>query len=271
MTKSLTGKVAIITGSSQGIGKAIAVALLNAGCKVMLNGRNQERLETAFKDLSSTGEHISYFQCDVTDADKCKKMVEYTVQQFGKVDIVINNAGVSMRGHLADLDPDVIKRVFRVNVFGSINMSIAAIPELRKTEGSLVFISSLAGIRGFPDLSAYSASKMALRAIAESIRIEERKHNIHVGLVLVGYTEIEHNKETIGADGNMITLKDRKGGMTQSVKSVAKSVLKNIKHRKYISTLTFLGKLNALLQARFPLLVEKIILKNIDKFDEGNK
>jgi short-subunit dehydrogenase len=134
-----------------------------------------------------------------------------------------------------------------------------------------VFISSLAGIRGLPLLSAYGASKMALRGIAESIRIEEAKHGIHVGLIYVAMTEIAHNKEAIGADGAMVVLETRKNRKVQSTEFVARAVAKNIRQRKFITTLSGLGKLNSFLQSRFPSLVERIILMNMKKFEEGSK
>ena len=135
----------------------------------------------------------------------------------------------------------------------------------------MVFISSLAGIRGLPSLSAYCSSKMALRAIAESIRIEEAQHKLHVGLIYVGITDIEHNKETIAADGSKMILASRKNKKVQSTESVAKAVIKNIKSRKFITVLTSIGRLNSLLQPVFPMLVEKIILKNLKKFEERSK
>ena len=112
---------------------------------------------------------------------------------------------------------------------------------------------------------------MALRAIAESIRIEERQNNIHVGLILVGITQIEHNKETISSDGSKIILKNRDSSKVDSTKTVAEKVIKNIQKRKFITTLTPIGKLNKFLQARFPMLVEKIILSNLDKFKDKSE
>ena len=176
-----------------------------------------------------------------------------------------------MRGNVADLNPQVFQDVFSSNVYGTVNPTIPALKELRKTQGSVVFISSLAGIRGLPALSAYCSSKMALRAVAESIRIEEHANNVHVGLILVGVTEIEHNKETIAADGSMKVLRSRKDRNVQTMDQVAASVLKNIRRRKFITTLTGIGLVNKFMQARFPMLVEKIILKNLHKFEEANK
>jgi short-subunit dehydrogenase len=268
---SLDGKVAIVTGSSRGIGKAIAIELAKKGVSIVLNGRNSSRLEQATKELKKIHNNVISVCCDVSIADQSKDMVSQALKMFGKLDILINNVGVSMRGNVADLNPEVYKTVFESNVLGAINPTIQALKELRKTKGSLVFISSLAGIRGLPYLSAYSSSKMALRAIAESIRIEEKQNNIHVGLILVGITQIEHNKETISSDGTKIVLKNRDSSKVDSTQRVAEKVINNIQKRKFITTLTPIGKLNRFLQARFPMLVEKIILSNLDKFKDKSE
>lgn len=271
MANRFNGKVAVITGSSRGIGKAIAIALAKQGAMIVLNGRNQERLDSAQKEIEAITPNVVSICCDVSQTSEGERLIREAIDRFGKIDILVNNVGVSMRGNFADLKPEVFDAVFSSNVYGTVNPTIPAIPELRKTQGSIIFISSLAGIRGLPSLSAYCSSKMALRAIAESIRIEEHKNKIHVGLIYVGITEIEHNKETIAQDGSMMILKDRKGGKVQSVSHVADAVLKNIKKRKFITTLTSIGKLNKILQPLAPWLVEKIILKSMHKFEEKSK
>ncbi len=267
----LDGKVAVITGSSRGIGKAIALDLARQGVSIVLNGRDAGRLAETESEINEIHDKVVSVCCDVSDAAASKDLIETAVKRFGKLDILVNNVGVSMRGNVADLNPEVYQTVFESNVFGAIYPTIPAIPELRKTKGSVVFISSLAGIRGLPFLSAYSSSKMALRAITESIRIEEKQYDIHAGLVFAGITQIEHNKETISADGSRITLQDRTGKNVQSTEYVAAMVRKNIEKRKYITTLTGIGKLNKFMQARFPLLVERLILMNLHKFQEKSK
>lgn len=263
--KIFQDKVAIITGSSTGIGKATAIELVKNGASVVLNGRNQERLTKAENEIKALGGKVLAVCCDVSDPKQAKELVDKTIETFGKLDILINNAGVSMRGDFADLDPDVYKTVFDINVLGSVNPTIPAMPHIKKSKGSIVFVSSLAGIRGLPGNSAYCSSKMALRAIAESIRIEEAESKIHVGLILVGITEIEKGKTTIGADGSLITLKDRSNLNVQSTTQVANAILRNIRKRKFRTTLTGIGKLNALMQSILPDLVEKVLILSIDR------
>jgi len=269
--KKFQDKVAIITGSSKGIGKATAIELVKNGASVVLNGRNQERLTQAENEIKALGGKVLTVCCDVSIPNQAKNLVNKTIETFGKLDILINNAGVSMRGDFSDLNPEVFKTVFETNVFGVVNPTIPALPHIKKSHGSIVFVSSLAGIRGLPRLSAYCSSKMTLRAIAESIRIEEINSKIHVGLIFVGITEIEHEKKTIAADGSLITIKDRSNFKVQTSSSVAKAILKNIRKRKFRTTLTGIGKLNAVMQPIMPGLVEKIIIHSINKIKTINK
>ena len=264
-TKLFKDKVAIITGSNRGIGKATAINMSKQGASIMLNGRNMEKLNQVENQIKDLGGKVASYCCDISIPEEAKKLLDYTIETFGKLDILINNAGVSMRGNFSELNPKVFKTVFDINVLGTVNTSINAIPYIKKSHGSIVFISSIAGIRGLPSNSAYSSSKMALRAIAESIRIEESNSNIHVGLVFVGITEIEKDKKTIAADGSLITLQDRSKFNVQSFRQVANSIINNIRKRKFRTILTGMGRINAFLQPIAPDLVERILISSSNK------
>lgn len=265
------GKVVVITGSGRGIGKRLALEFARLGACIVLNGRNEERLTIAESEIRKVHPQVMSVCCDVSTGEGGKMLIENTIAAFGKIDILINNAGISMRGNFADLDPIVVRKVFETNVLGAVNPSIYAIRHLRKTRGSIVFISSLAGIRGLPGISAYGSSKMALRALAESIRIEERYHHIHVGLIMVAFTENDELKSVLDADGSTLVLQPRKGKGVHSMGTVVNAVIRNIEQRRFITVLSFLGKLNYFLQAMFPKLVEYIIKRNIRKFGERGK
>jgi NAD(P)-dependent dehydrogenase (short-subunit alcohol dehydrogenase family) len=262
------GKVAVITGSSRGIGKAIALELAKRGAYIVLNGRNETRLEQAEKEIRSIQDRVITVKCDVSTAEGGKLLVEETIRAFNRIDILVNNSGISMRGAMGELNPEVFRTVFESNLMGCVHPTIAALPYLRASRGSLVFISSVAGIRGLPFLSAYSASKMALRAIAESLRIEERRNHLHIGLVYIGFTENEAGKETVAADGSLKLLEPRSGKGVQSRESVAKAVIQNLGHRKFITVLSAMGKMLWLVQPLFPRLIERIILMNLKKFED---
>ncbi len=263
--KVFQDKVVIITGSSQGIGKSTAIEMATLGAKVVLNGRNRMKLLKVEQLINSIGGEAVSFCCDISFPNHAKELVEFAINTYGKLDILINNAGVSMRGNFSELKPVVFKTVFDINVLGSVNMTIPAIPYIKKSQGSIVFVSSVAGIRGLPGNSAYSSSKMALRAIAESIRIEEAKSSIHVGLIFVGITQIEKDKKTIGADGSLISLKDRSIFKVQSFSQVANSIIVNIIKRKNRTTLTLLGRLTSILQTFMPNLVEWILINSSNR------
>ena len=265
------GKVAVITGSGRGIGKAIALELASHGASIVLNGRNKERLIETEKEIRQIHDQVTSVCCDVSTISGGQFLIDEAVKTFKKIDILVNNVGVSMRGNVADLNPDVFRSIFESNVLGAVYPTIPALRHLRLTGGSIVFISSLAGIRGLPFLSAYCSSKMALRGVAESIRLEEAPYKIHVGIIYVGVTEIDQGKEYIASDGSKVMLAMRENKKVQSKESVAKAVVKNISKRKFITVLTTIGKLNAFLQPRFPWLVEQLLLRNLKKFNEDFK
>ena len=143
-------KVSIITGSSQGIGKAIAVELIKSGASVVINGRNEQTLARTVAELKEMGGKVISFCGDISKPAEAKRLVEAALDEFGQLDFLINNAGISMRGETAELNPEVFNAVFETNVFGATNMTIAALPHIKKVNGSIVFISSVAGIRGLP-------------------------------------------------------------------------------------------------------------------------
>ncbi|HAX93594.1 MAG TPA: hypothetical protein DCY25_06560 [Bacteroidales bacterium] len=262
----LNGKVAVITGSARGIGKAIATGLAQKGAKVVISGRDKERLRLAEADIRQITPDVTGVCCDISTTEGGKYLTDEAIKAFGTIDILINNAGLSMRGNLADLDPAIFSTIFESNVFTTANVTIPAIRHLRNSKGSLVFISSVSGIRGLPYQSVYSAAKMSLRALAESIRLEERDSGMHVGLVYVGYTENDPGKETISADGSRIPISKRTGRGVMTQRSVAEAVVRSIEKRRFITTLSPLGKLTKILQPLFPRLVELVLVRNIGKF-----
>lgn len=268
MSDIFTDKVVIITGSNKGIGKATAIAFAKEGSIVIINGRDEQALQKTLEIVQTIDARAIGIAADISKPESAKKIIDKTIETFGRIDILINNAGISMRGYLSELDPVVFQKVFDSNVMGTINTTIPAIPHIRKTEGSIIFISSLAGIRGLPGMSAYSSSKMSLKAIADSLRIEESGTNIHVGLIMVAKTEIDEGKTTLSKEGRFIPLKYRTD-KAASLESVYKEIFNNIKKRKYVSILSPIGKLNAFTNAVFPRLGEKILIRYKEYFEKN--
>jgi len=176
-----------------------------------------------------------------------------------KIHIIINNAGLTAKGSIEESSTENLKKLLETNVLGSVNMAKLAIPYLRQTKGSIIFIGSLAGLSGMPYFSFYSASKMALTAIAQALKIELRKDKIHVGIAYVGFTENDVEKQTFTADGKMEKINKRSQLLVVPVSKTAKTILKQIYNRKNMVIHTFIGKLNYLFIKICPGIVELIV------------
>jgi len=192
----LAGKVVLITGGSSGIGKGLAVAMAGLGARVALAARDPDRLEAAAREIGALA-----VPTDVGDAAQCRAMVERTVGHFGQLDVLVNSAGLSLRGPFEDTTPETVERVFRVNVLGTIFATQAAIPHVRQTRGSLIALSSLAGKRGAPSYAIYGATKFAVGGLYEALRIELSDDRVHVGVVSPGFVDTPLRDNQLGPDG----------------------------------------------------------------------
>ena len=259
----MKGKVAIVTGSSMGIGKAIAIQFAESGAKVVLNGRNVQKLTSTCEELTDAGYPVIGIAADVSSAEGAQKLVDDCLAHFGRLDILINNAGVATRGSVENMSTDVFQKVMDVNVLGSIFPTKAALPHLRKNQGNAIFISSIASFHGLPFNSVYCASKQALTAFSESLRLEEKQYGVHVGIAYVGFTENDPKKIIMDSDGKLIYLENRKGIKKQSPQAVAKIIERMILKRRKVETLTLAGKSLRWVQRLFPWIIDMIYAKNL--------
>ncbi|WNJ18094.1 SDR family oxidoreductase [Pontibacter sp. G13] len=270
MKPSLTGKVAIVTGSSMGIGKAIARDLGMRGAKVVLNARNPEKLENTRAELAAEGLEVLAVPGDVSSWTDNEHMVAETIRQFGRLDILVNNAGVATRGGVESMTPEVFQKVADVNIMGSIFPSKAALPHLKETQGSVIFISSIASFYGLPFNSIYCASKLALKAFSESFRLEVKSDKVHVGIAYVGFTENDPNKIIMDADGKLIYLDQRKGIKKQTPAQVAEIIYNLIRSRRRKVVLSPAGKALRIITRFFPGLIRFIYTRNIDQIRQNS-
>jgi NAD(P)-dependent dehydrogenase (short-subunit alcohol dehydrogenase family) len=245
-------KVAIVTGSSRGIGRATAYRLARRGAVVVLNGRNTIRLENTRKEMEKKGYTVFGIAGDVTLIKDSKNLIEKTIERFGTIDILINNAGIVSRGKFEDIKPDVFRKVVEGNLLGSVYTTMFALPYLKETGGSLVFISSLAALRGF------------LTALAESLRIELAGTGIHVCIIYVGFTENDPEKRVLAADGSMIKV-DTPFRVSQE--KTANWIVQSIVKKKFKAVLTPLGKLSSLAQRLAPWLVDFTLKYSFKKME----
>jgi short-subunit dehydrogenase len=261
-------KVAVVSGSSMGIGKAIATALAQNGAKVVLNGRHRAQLFATENELLGKGHHVKAVIADIGHPDQCKYLIDETIKAYNKINILINNAGQSSRGTVEKMAVSNIKTLIETNYSGAAYLSKYAVPHLKKSKGHIVFINSVGGLRGMPYNSAYTASKMAQAALAEALRIELYDYDIHVGLVYVGFTENDPKKIILDEDGTRIYLPKRDNIRLANPQSVAKSVLHMVEKRTDKITLTNLGLLANFMIRYFPTLSDWILLYHRRKIKE---
>lgn len=183
MDLELKGKIALVTGSSKGIGKAIATSLHREGCNVMLNGRNRNTLENVVKEL---GEQVNFFVADVTDPKACRALIDEVLNQCGRLDILICNVGSGTSVKPGEENPEEWERVLRNNFISTTNMVEASMASLTKSYGSIVCISSIAGVEVTGAPVTYSTAKAALNAYVRGICRPLAKHGIRINAVAPG-------------------------------------------------------------------------------------
>jgi NAD(P)-dependent dehydrogenase (short-subunit alcohol dehydrogenase family) len=195
------GKVILITGASSGIGRAAAVRLGGLGARLGLAARNREALDTVSAATITAGGEALVVPTDVTEVEQCRQAVEATVERFGRLDILLNSAGLSLRGYFEGSSLEALERVVRVNFLGTLYATHYALPHVKRARGSLVAMSSLTGLRGVPSYAVYGASKFAVRGLYESLRLELKRDGVHVGVVYPGFVDTPLRENVLRPDG----------------------------------------------------------------------
>ena len=257
MLNKLKDKVVIITGASSGIGKACAIAFAESGAKVVLSARSIDLITEIEKDLLSKGLDVTALKTDVTQEDQCKQLIDFTIKKYHQIDILINNAGISMRAMFKDVELSVLKQLMDVNYWGTVYCTKFALPYILNSKGSIVGITSIAGFHGLPGRSGYSASKFAMHGFLETLRIEHLKSGLHVLIAAPGFTQSNIRKAALMADGKPQGNTPLNESKLMSAQSVANSIVKGVLKRKRNIILSFEGK--------FSVLVQRVIPKSLDR------
>ena len=263
----LKNKVALVSGSSMGIGKAIAIELATNGARVIINGTDLEKLYRTEGELKMKGLDVTAVAADIRDSERCKFLISETIRQYGKLDVLVNNAGVSTRGSVAEMAETNLKILAETNLMGSAYLSKHAIPHLKDTKGHIIFINSVGGFRGMPFNSAYSVTKMAQSGLAEALRIELYDYHIHVGIAFVGYTENDPKKKILDVDGTWVYLPQRNNIKLTKPSSVAQSIGRMITHRQNRVTMTGLGLFSEFAIRYLPRLSNWLLLMNRNRIE----
>ncbi len=258
-------KTVIITGSGSGIGKALALRFAWAGYNIVLSGRRMEKLEEVAAEMKpSPGKAISVAG-DVSKEEDCRQLINAAVNTFGGVDVLINNAGISMRALFADLDLEVIRKLMDTNFWGAVYCTKFALPYLLKSKGSVVGISSIAGKKGLPGRTGYSASKFAMEGFMETLRTENLKNDLHVLVACPGFTASEIRNTALSADGSRQGESPREEAKMMSAEEVAERIFNAVIHRKRDLVMTTNGKLTVLLNKFFPGWMDKVVYRHMAK------
>lgn len=259
MEKFFANKVVAVTGGSDGIGKALVELLLPMGAQVATCARNQDKLYDL--QLKYTGLPLHVVVADVSVLKDCELFINSTIKQFGTIDILINNAGVSMRGLLKDTGIDVFRRVMEINFFGSLYCTKLALPALIKSKGTIAAISSIAGYRGLPGRSGYSASKFALNGWLEAIRTELIDEEVNVIWISPGFTSSNIRNAALNQDGEAQGESPLNEAELMTSEECAKRILAAIENKKRSVVMTFKGKQTVFMNKFFPSWVDKLVKK----------
>ena len=252
-------KVVVITGGSDGIGKALVDTLISSGAKVATCGRNQDKLYDL--QLLHSGKPLHAFVADVSNYNDCKNFIESTIQFFGGIDILINNAGISMRALVKDLDVEVVEKVMDINFKGTLYCTKLVLDSIIERKGTIVGVSSIAGYRGLPGRSGYSASKFAVNGFLEALRTEMIDSGVNVMWVCPGFTSSNIRNMALNKTGQSQGESPIDEGKLMSPDKCSEHILKAIEKRKRTLVLTFKGKQTVFMNRFFPSLADKLVKK----------
>jgi len=262
----LNDKIIIITGASSGIGKSLAAEFAKRGANLVLGARQYVTLCEIAQGLEQQYQIKAIaVQCDVSVEEDCRHLIQQTLVTFGKIDVLVNNAGISMRALFKDAEINVLKKVMDVNFWGTVYCTKYALPEILKTKGSIVGVSSIAGYKGLPGRSGYSASKFAMNGFLDVLRMENLKTGVHVLTACPGFTASNIRNSSLDKDGNQQGESTMQEDKMMTSDEVATIIADGIENRTRTLIMTGQGKLMVFLNKFLPGLVDKLVYNTIAK------
>ena len=259
MADYFSNKIVVVTGGTDGIGKALVDLLLTRGAKVATCGRHHDKLYDLQSEYPSYPLHTVV--ADVSNENDCRLFIQSTLKVFGAIDILINNAGISMRALLKDASVDVIRKVMDINFFGTVYCTKFALESIIQRKGTIVGVSSIAGYRGLPGRSGYSASKFALQGWLEAIRTELVDDGVHVMWVCPGFTASNIRNAALDKEGAAQGETPLDESKLMTAEECSRHILDAIEHKKRTLVLTFTGKRTVFMNKFFPALADKLVQK----------
>lgn len=255
----------VITGGTSGIGKALAGEFGKRGSKILITGRDEKALSATVSELRESGIVVHGLCADVTVGEDNMRMADAAMEVYGRIDVLINNAGVSMRAIFEEADVSVIKKVMDINFFGAVHATKSCLPEIIKNKGSIVGISSIAGFRGLPARTGYSASKFALNGFLEALRTELLHSGVHVLTACPGFTASNIRTRALTRDGSVQGTSPRQEEKMMTAEECAAHIYRATVKRKRTLILTFEGKAAVWLNKYFPSLADRMVYNAMRK------
>ncbi len=252
-------KVIVITGGSEGIGKALVDLFLQEGAKVATCGRNFDKLY----QLQTLHPNLPLFThtADVSNQSECDAFIQKVIKTFGSIDAIINNAGISMRALFSESSIETLHKLMDVNFWGAVNCTKFALPYIIQNKGTIVGVSSIAGFRGLPGRSGYSASKFALNGWLETIRTELKDAGVSVITVCPGFTSSNIRKVALNKNAQPEDESKMDEEKMMSAETCAQNIYKAMSQNKRTLILTTQGKETVFLNRFLPKLADKLIHK----------
>lgn len=254
----LKDKIVIITGASSGIGKAMAVEFAARGANLILGARQYVTLCEIAQGLEKQYNIKAVaVQCDVSAEEDCAQLIKQAITTFGKIDVLVNNAGISMRALFKDVDLKVMKSLMDVNFWGTVYCTKYALPEIIKTKGSIVGVSSIAGYKGLPGRAGYSASKYAMNGFMDALRVENLKTGVHVMVACPGFTASNIRNTALDRNGTQQGESTLEEDKMMTSEEVATLIVNGVENRERTLIMTFQGKLTVFLSKFLPAFLDK--------------
>ena len=258
-------KTVVITGASSGIGSALAREFAKLGANVVMGARSEEGLRAEVAAIETGGGNAAYAVTDVTKETDCKQLIELAIDRFGGIDVLVCNAGISMRALFDDVDLGVLRRLMEVNFWGTVHCTKYALPWLQRTRGSLVGVSSVAGIHGLPGRTGYSASKFAMTGFLETVRIENLKKGLHVMIACPGFTASNIRSAALTADGSQQSESPRNEEKMMTAEEAAHRIVCGIARRRRTLLMEFNGRATTCIKKYWPSFLDRMFYNQMAK------
>lgn len=261
---SFAGQAILLTGASAGIGRELALQLAGERPRLVLAARDAERLAEVAALCRERGGDAIAVRADVSVEADCRRLVERAVEAFGRLDLLLLNAGQDMWARLDELaDTALFERLMRVNYLGPVWLTHAALPHLKQRKGRIVVVSSLAGLTGVPTRTGYCASKHALHGFFDSLRIELGGTGVSVTLVCPDFVVSEIHQRAIGADGQPLGKSPLQEAKIMSTATCARHIVAAARARKRMVLLSLRGKVGRWVRMFAPGLIDSIAARAV--------